>query len=313
MASFVSALNLNWDCPPSLLKALADTHPNREIWLESFFEEKLASRTLIHIRRLRWVNIKLSGKKGAPWAIPTMCVLTIKKDENLRPLCAKSRIVVLGNHEDRVWKKSNKFAPVLHQDSLRFLTSMTVASRRPLCQGDCKNAFCQGILSPNKITIVPLPSNNPEPAPDEYWLLNRMLYGLWRSSQHWYDKINAILQSIGLTPLLEDPCLYTGFVRDPSDPSSVITSAPLSLGLYVDNFVYFSKDPAVETLFCRLLAKRCKVDFMGIVEWFLGVHFSWCITPSSVVVHLNQSGFATNLVKSFTHHARNETPTATPY
>ncbi len=40
VASFVSAVNLHWDCPPSLLKALADTHPNREIWLESFFEEK---------------------------------------------------------------------------------------------------------------------------------------------------------------------------------------------------------------------------------------------------------------------------------
>ncbi len=89
--------------------------------------------------------------------------------------------------------------------------------------------------------------------------------------------------------------------------------ALLSLGLYIDNFVYFSKDPAVETLFCCLLAKRCRVDFMGIVEWFHGVHFSWCITPSSVDVHLNQSGFATNLVKSFACQAHNETLMDTPY
>ncbi len=86
-----------------------------------------------------------------------------------------------------------------------------------------------------------------------------------------------------------------GFIHDPSDPSLVITLAPLSLSLYVNDFVSFSKDPAVETLFCRLPAKRCKVDFMGIVEWFLGFHFSWRITHSSVIVHLNQSGFATNL------------------
>ncbi len=52
---------------------------------------------------------------------------------------------------------------------------------------------------------------------------------------------------------------------------------------------------------------------MGIVERFLGVHFSWRITHSSVALHLNQSGFATNLVKTFTHQARNETLTATPY
>ena len=92
-----------------------------------------------------------------------------------------------------------------------------------------------------------------------------------------------------------------------------MSSAPLSLGMYVDDFVYFSKDPAVEALFCRLLAKQCKVDFMGIVEWFLGVNFSWQITPSLVAVHLNQSGFATNLVKSFARQSQHETPTATQY
>jgi hypothetical protein len=52
---------------------------------------------------------------------------------------------------------------------------------------------------------------------------------------------------------------------------------------------------------------------MGIVEWFLGVHFSWRITSSSVSVHLNQSGFASNLVETFFRESRNPTPTATPY
>ncbi len=83
-----------------------------------------------------------------------MCVLTIKKDENLLPLRAKSRILVLDNHEDRVWSKSDRFAPVLRQDSLRFLTSLAVQKRRALRQGNCKNAFCQGILPPDEITIV---------------------------------------------------------------------------------------------------------------------------------------------------------------
>jgi hypothetical protein len=69
--------------------------------------------------------------------------------------------------------------------------------------------------------------------------------------------------------------------------------------MYVIDFVYFLEDPAVEALFCHLLAERCKVDFMGIVEWFLGVYFLWRITPSLVDVHLNQSGFATNPVESF--------------
>ena len=55
-----------------------------------------------------------------------MCLLTVKPDELLRPHRAKARIVVLGNHEDRLWTKSDKYAPVLRPDSLRLLTSMAV-------------------------------------------------------------------------------------------------------------------------------------------------------------------------------------------
>jgi hypothetical protein len=92
-----------------------------------------------------------------------------------------------------------------------------------------------------------------------------------------------------------------------------IPSVPLSIGHYVDNFVYFSKDPEVETLFEHLLQDRVKVDFMGLVKWFLGIYFSWRFTPSRVDVHLNQTGFAANLVEQFCCDSWEPTPTATPY
>jgi hypothetical protein len=52
---------------------------------------------------------------------------------------------------------------------------------------------------------------------------------------------------------------------------------------------------------------------MGVAEWLLGIHFAWCITSNSVLFHLNQSGFAANLVESFFQDSRNVSPTATPY
>ncbi len=85
------------------------------------------------------------------------------------------------------------------------------------------------------------------------------------------------------------------------------------MGLYVDDFVYFSEDPAVKALFERLLRERIKVDFMGLVEWFLGIHFSWQITKSTVDVHMNQSGFAANLVEQLCRDKWDHTPDATPY
>jgi hypothetical protein len=221
--------------------------------------------------------------------------------------------VVLGNHEDRLWSKSDKIAPVLQSESLCLLVSMAVEKQFPLCQGNCKNAFCQGIPPSEKVTIVRPFSGDPDANPHKYWLLPRTLYGLRCSPWHWYHKISAILWSIDLTPSLEDPCLYSGFIVDPSNPSGTQSDSPLSLGLYVDDFVYFSKDPAVEALFCQLLTQCFKSNFMGFVNWFLGIYFSWHITPTSVTMHLNQSGFATNLVESFSLQDRNQSPTATPY
>ncbi len=99
-----------------------------------------------------------------------------------------------------------------------------------------------------------------------------------------YKKIDSILCSIGLTPNAHDPCLYTGFVWDPPNPSAPHLDVPLSLGLYVDDFVYFLENPNVEVLFEHLLQERVKVDFMDLVEWFLGIHFLWCFTSSQVDV-----------------------------
>ncbi len=87
----------------------------------------------------------------------------------------------------------------------------------------------------------------------------------------------------------------------------------LSISLYVNDFVYFSEDPAVKALFECLLQERVKVEFIGLVEWFLGIHFSWRITPLRVDVHLNQTGFAANLVEQFYCNSWEPTPMAMPY
>ena len=88
------------------------------------------------------------------------------------PLWAKSRIIVLENQEDRDWSKSERFAPVLRFDSLRFFVSLAVQCRRGLKQGNCKNAFC--------------PLCDLDAPKDEYWLLQKTLYGLHCSPWHWY-------------------------------------------------------------------------------------------------------------------------------
>ena len=47
------------------------------------------------------------------------------------------------------------------------------------------------------------------------------------------------------------------------------------IGLYVDDFVYFSSSIHEEKLFQSLLSQHIKVDFMEDVDFFLGVVFTW--------------------------------------
>jgi hypothetical protein len=64
-----------------------------------------------------------------------------------------------------------------------------------------------------------------------------------------------------MCPSHENPCLYSGFIQVPSNTSTLLSQHPLCLGLYVDIFVYFSKDPDVESLLCCLLVEWYKVGF----------------------------------------------------
>ena len=44
---------------------------------------------------------------------------------------------------------------------------------------------------------------------------------------------------------------------------------------YVDDIVYFSKDPKVEEAFEQKFGDLTTVDFMGLVSFFLGTKFEW--------------------------------------
>ena len=94
--------------------------------MASFREEKSGIESQNTYIKINLAEYRALCAKGAPRAIPTMCVLSIKKDKMLNPLRAKSCIVVLGNHEDCVWTKSEKYAPVLHPNTMRLMVSLAI-------------------------------------------------------------------------------------------------------------------------------------------------------------------------------------------
>ena len=61
------------------------------------------------------------------------------------------------------------------------------------------------------------------------------------------------------------------------------------------------------------MSRLIKVEFMGVVKWFLGTHFAWRHNNKETAVHLDQAGFSRNLVERFNMQDRNINSNSTPY
>ena len=252
------------------------------------------------INQQRYDELKQKGFR----AIPTMNIFTVKPDEHGKPYRAKSRIVVLGNLEQRLWSNSERYAPVLQSSSCQLLTSMAVEHGRILIQGDCKNAFCQPSLPDDEVVVCTPPAGCPRSAPNTYWLLKKTLYGLRRSPHHWFERfVEVLVKQMGFTQCANDPCMLEG--------TPIKGEPPIYIGIYVDDFIYFSKSDAVEKWFERTLKEHVKVEFMGSVSYFLGSRYVWYHTENGLAVHVSQPGFSELLLERFGMSDAN--PVKTPY
>jgi hypothetical protein len=119
------------------------------------------------------------------------------------------------------------------------------------------------------------------------------------------------LLTMGLKQSVHDPCLFSGNLS--SDPNPSPKSA-IHVGIYVDDFVFYSEDPAAEALFQKELKKHVVVDFMGDVDYFLGTAFTWKRhTDGNLSVHLCQSAFTEFSAHRYGVDRFNRTPNMTPY
>ena len=200
-----------------------------------------------------------------------MCILVVKKNKYGKPLRAKSRIVVLGDFEDRLYQKSQRYATVLKYRSLRLLTANAVEDNHSLQQGDCKNAFCNATLPYDEITVIRNPIGDPSFQEDEYWLLKKTLYGLPRYPHNWYNIIKGSLVNMGLKASPHNPCFLYVILDNPSSLQNISEAqSQLQVGVYIHNFVFYSSYPTQEALFKTLLQRHIQLDFMGDADYLLG-------------------------------------------
>ena len=74
-----------------------------------------------------------------------------------------------------------------------------------------------------------------------------------------------MLISLNLTTCPNAPCLFHGRLS-PGNP-------PIYVGIYVDDFVYFSTSSDVKKTFENKLPALTDIDFLGDVRHFIGIKF----------------------------------------
>ena len=264
MARKVSAKDLHLLEAPSLLKH-NKLHPNdKKIWDNSYKEEY---QGLVDIDTWETITEEeyQQTKHLYKGTMPTMAIAVIKYDKDGKPDRAKYRIVALGNLDPNSWSKSDCFAPVLSQFELRLLVAVAAQKNCTPKSGDVCQAFCQSYLPKGENYICRPPAGCPLTPKSAYWKLKKTLYGLKRSPRHFYELAKKILLSIGFTMHPSSPCIFVGNLI-PGEP-------PVYLGLYVDDFIYFSESEAAEKKFEQLFGAKINTDFNGPIQWFLGIKF----------------------------------------
>jgi hypothetical protein len=225
--------------PSSLKHHHSMDSSDKEIWDAAYCEEYDGLASIPTWEVLSESQFKLLSKGCKP--LPSMAISTIKYDSNNQPKRAKYRIVVLGNLDYHNWSKASTAAPVMSQLELRFLTALAVFHKRTLKNCDVKQAFVQSSLPPEEEYFVRPLVGCPKSPPGTYWKLIRSLYGLKQAPKLWFEKLSSHLKSMGLKSSPNSPCLFFGTL--------VEGEAPIYVGIYVDDIIYFSPSDATEKEF----------------------------------------------------------------
>ena len=260
----VSAKDLHLMEAPILLKHHKLHVNDRKTWDESYCQEY---QGLVDIDTWEYISEAdyLASKQMFGNLLPTMAISTIKYDGEGKPIRAKYRIVALGNLDSHDWSKRDCFVPVLSQMELRLLTAIAVRNKCVPKMGDITQAFCQSYLPKGEDYICRPPAGCPIMPCDTYLKLKKTLYGLKRSPKHFYNLAVKTLNSIGMYQHPYSPCLFIG--------TPIQGQPPLYLGLYVDDFIYFSTSQRVEEKIEKSFNAKLDMDLSGDISYFLGIKF----------------------------------------
>ena len=171
----------------------------------------------------------------------------------------KSRLVVLGNHQEAGVDFTDTFAPVAKMTTVRTFLAIAASKNWELHQMDVHNAFLHGDLDEEVYMKLPpgFQCSNPKLA----CRLRKSLYGLKQAPRCWFAKLVSALKGYGFLQSYSDYFLFT----------LTQGSVQINVLVHVDDLIISSNDSAALTIFKSYLSDCFKMKDLGPLKYFLGI------------------------------------------
>ena len=130
---------------------------------------------------------------------------------------------------------------------------------------DVKTAFLNGLLDCEIYTSQPEGIVDPD-RPNDVCKLNKSIYGLKQSARCWNTTLDEYLKSVGYCKSKADECIYVKSVKDANGHISFVI-----LGVYVDDIIPVSNDPAMLKAEKAALCERFEMIDQGEIHYLLGL------------------------------------------
>ncbi|RVW83549.1 Retrovirus-related Pol polyprotein from transposon RE2 [Vitis vinifera] len=171
----------------------------------------------------------------------------------------KSRLVVLGNHQEASIDYHETFSPVAKMTTVRAFLAIAASKNWELHQMDVHNAFLHGDLEEE--VYMKLPPGFERSDPNLVCRLRKSLYGLKQAPRCWFAKLVTALKGYGFLQSYSDYSLFT-YTKG---------NVQINVLVYVDDLIISGNDSAALKTFKAYLSDCFKMKDLGVLKYFLGI------------------------------------------
>lgn len=243
---------------------------NASEWRRAMYDEILS-----HGENDTWTLTRLPSNRKA---IKAKWVFKLKTNQNDEPMRYKARLVAKGCGQKAGIDYNETFAPVVRNNTIRFLVAYAVQRAMKIFQMDAVTAFLQGELDEEIYMYQP---DGFTDGSDRVCKLNKAVYGLKQAGRQWNIKLDGFLISIGFEKSKCDPCVYI--------------MIDLIIAIYVDDFLIFYTDSAKLDEIRKKLHGKFKMKDIGMAKNCLGMN----INQGDGFIELDQGRYALEILQKF--------------